>query len=474
MEKSAINKKLVIFGASGGGIKVAKTLKSFGIEFIGFLDNDSQKWGTQIEGKTVMSPEILLQDDYGIIIASTHQAEIEQQLEEMGQLENHILKDEIIIKEVLKLMTEIKKPDTKLIQPAEQKIIMDLSEGWMLGGIETWVSTVTRELKNIGAPVVIYSSDDGEKTNEDLLNCIQFYPIRYTAYRENVIMLAEQFLKQGFCTAIVNKYTQFYYAAILAKQISPETVNIVCVIHSDSIYHYHRQKLLAQYVDKIVCVSKRICKRMINEAGISEEKIYYKESPVYVGELKKRDYTIDSQYPIKLGYAGRVTKMVKRADYLCDLIARLEKKNVYYEFFIAGDGPYKNTMERYIKEHNLENKVYMLGKIDHSEISEFWKTKDVFISVSDSEGSSLSELEAMSFGAIPVETDVSGVEEFVKPGENGFVVDVGDIESLAEHIAFLEKNRHLLSEMGKKSYEVVRLKCNPKEYAEFIWKISCL
>ena len=41
--------KIVIFGASGGAVKVAKTLKNLGMDFLCFVDNDKNKWGTTVE-----------------------------------------------------------------------------------------------------------------------------------------------------------------------------------------------------------------------------------------------------------------------------------------------------------------------------------------------------------------------------------------------------------------------------------------
>lgn len=50
---------IVIFGASGGAVKVAKTLKNLKIDFRYFVDNDKNKWGKVVEGKVV--PCILCQ-----------------------------------------------------------------------------------------------------------------------------------------------------------------------------------------------------------------------------------------------------------------------------------------------------------------------------------------------------------------------------------------------------------------------------
>ncbi|HHU72703.1 MAG TPA: class I SAM-dependent methyltransferase, partial [Clostridiales bacterium] len=90
--------KLVIFGASIGGVKVANTLFNLNINFEFFVDNDEKKWGSIINGKNICSPRVLTEKVYNIIIASAYYEEIEKQLYEMGiKEENIIVKENLII-----------------------------------------------------------------------------------------------------------------------------------------------------------------------------------------------------------------------------------------------------------------------------------------------------------------------------------------------------------------------------------------
>ena len=78
------------------------------------------------------------------------------------------------------------------------------------------------------------------------------------------------------------------------------------------------------------------------------------------------------------------------------------------------------------------------------------------ISCSEHEGHSLSQCEAMSAGAIPIITDISGARDDVIDGENGFVVEIGALDEMVDKICFLYEHRELLPCMGKKAYSKIK------------------
>ena len=98
--------------------------------------------------------------------------------------------------------------------------------------------------------------------------------------------------------------------------------------------------------------------------------------------------------------------------------------NINFCFEIAGSGDQEEYIKQKIKEYHLEEKVIMAGVLDHTQISKFWHDKDIYLSCSDYEGHSISQCEAMACGVTPVVTNVSGVEDDIINGENGYVVEL--------------------------------------------------
>jgi len=465
---------IVIFGASSGGRKVAETFESFGIAYGCFLDNDAKKWGTEFHGKKICAPDILLKGDYGIIIASEHQEEIEKQLEKMGQLSHLILKEDVILPYIEEMLQDFKKQTgekTGLLSGKRKKILIDLAEGVQLGGIETWTYTVARELMELGIDTEIFAGRTDMQPPEDIRSCFCYFDMKYSNFKENVYTLAEEIVKRSPCAVIINRHTQILYAAYLAQRVAgKENLTILSVMHSDAIALYRRQQRIDGMTDMVCCVSDRIRKRLIQDFGISPQKIFYKESPVYISSVPEfeRDYTESEEKPVKVGYAARLTKFRKRADLFPELIQELEKRKINYHLSIAGDGEYREKIEKYIVLNHLESRVSVLGGMQHEEVMHFWKGQDIFVSFSDSEGSSISAIEAMSQGAVPIETDVSGVREFVQDGVNGYIVPLEGLSEIANCIKYLDKNRSRLRDMGMKSRQVIIDKCSPKEYGRYI------
>ena len=83
----------------------------------------------------------------------------------------------------------------------------------------------------------------------------------------------------------------------------------------------------------------------------------------------------------------------------------------------------------------------------------------IFVLPSEREGFSLSTLEAMAVGCVPIvskpiHNDVFGVSHFVKNGVNGLYYDLGNVNQLAMSIIYLLDNINELSRLSSKASEM--------------------
>src|SRR3990167_5836940 len=103
---------------------------------------------------------------------------------------------------------------------------------------------------------------------------------------------------------------------------------------------------------------------------------------------------------------------------------------------IVGDGSEKQKLINLCKINNIEN-VLFTGKIDFSEIHEFYQLADVFAypSISDTQAIVLSE--AMSFGLPLIGFSAPGPIDFINHAENGFIA-----HNETDFLAYLEKQFH--------------------------------
>lgn len=102
-----------------------------------------------------------------------------------------------------------------------------------------------------------------------------------------------------------------------------------------------------------------------------------------------------------VGYLGRLAPE-KNLDALCRGFLRAELENA--RLVIAGQGPSATSLQR---KFGGEPSITMLGHISsRTEVADIMRGLDVFVLPSLIEGLSLSLLEAMASGAVPVATDV--------------------------------------------------------------------
>lgn len=461
--------RIAIFGASGGAIKVAKTLKNLGIDYLYFVDNDKKKWGTMLEGKPVEPPERLCHENCHILIASDYQAEIEKQLCEMGLLENIIIKEELIMdyaKHHLKEFDFIKDIDVDIKK--QKELIFGLEEGLVLGGIESFTFMLAKEMKPSFEKVSIFTkhTDDSEPTG--LENNIRYFNFNYDNYWNCIKSLVKAIMEKSPCVVIDNWQNQILMAVSIIKQYFPDYVRCISIIHNDKVLLYRKAAFMQEYMDVIAGVSRKINSHLADGFGVVREKIRYKESPVDYDEGLIRNYTVDRNKPLQIGYAARVTKFQKRADLLIPLMIALNKREVNYHLNIAGDGNYFNKLKEGIEENGLSGCVTLHGSVPREKMPDYWKSQDVFLSVSDFEGASISMLEAMSYGTVPVVTTVSGTEEFIQDGKNGFLSKTNDVEMMADNIAILEEQREQLVEFGSKARKIIKDKSGKKDYVEYM------
>ncbi len=91
-------KRVILFGASGGGRRLYPLIASQ-YDVIAFTDNDNAKWGTQLFGKTVLSPdECFSRKDYDFIIITSVPGldSIYEQCVDMGIPEANIITSYVI------------------------------------------------------------------------------------------------------------------------------------------------------------------------------------------------------------------------------------------------------------------------------------------------------------------------------------------------------------------------------------------
>ncbi len=179
---------------------------------------------------------------------------------------------------------------------------------------------------------------------------------------------------------------------------------------------------------------------------------FQSERKKYLGKEKeiRKELGIDENDFVII-FTARFTSRKRPLD-LLNAIKRIDNKNITILF--VGDGLERKKMEEFVKENNIKAKF--IGFVNQSEISKYYSIVDLYTVISDYDPSPKAMNEAMNFELPAIVTDIVGTAyDLVNDSENGYIIKVGDIDTLAQKIDYLNKNREIAQQMGKKSLEIV-------------------
>jgi N-acetyl-alpha-D-glucosaminyl L-malate synthase BshA len=144
---------------------------------------------------------------------------------------------------------------------------------------------------------------------------------------------------------------------------------------------------------------------------------------------------------------------VKGIDYLIKAMYIIHNKSPFTNLLIVGDGPEKDKLQTLVHELSLQDCIHFAGKVPNEKIPEYMAQADIFALPSLSESFGIVNIEAMASGLPIVTTNVGGLPEIVKNGENGFVVEPKNPEVFAEKILLILKDNDLRKKFSEQNRE---------------------
>lgn len=108
--------------------------------------------------------------------------------------------------------------------------------------------------------------------------------------------------------------------------------------------------------------------------------------------------------------------------------------NYPHAVFICPGLQGKPTAEGWVPSGEIGQQVFLLPQLQQEELWGLMEQSDVFVSPSSHDGTPNSFLEALVCGCFPVVGDIESLREWIRPGENGLLVNPRDPDALAQSI----------------------------------------
>ena len=158
---------------------------------------------------------------------------------------------------------------------------------------------------------------------------------------------------------------------------------------------------------------------------------------------------------IVIGKVSRLFKLKGHDDLLAAAPAVLQRCP-RLKFLLIGDGAWRERLQLRAESLGLQKHFIFTGLVLPEEIPRYLGIMDILVHLSRREGLPRALPQALAAGRPVVAYDCDGANEVCLPGQTGFLVRPGDLDTLAERLVQLARDPALRERLGARGREFVR------------------
>lgn len=356
-----------------------------------------------------------------------------------------------------------------------------------IGGIPNYVFNLSRALGQQGLEVEVYTGDTVKRrTSEQIAENVRVIrlpmltlPLTSSSsdMAVNLRIIPSQLLALMKCNAdLIHAHDLFQlssHMAALASKISGKP--LVLTMHSrygfysftktlvflKRIHNYTLGRFTLKQAKKVIFVSHSAAKEFL-EMGIDASKVEVIYPAIDVEEFSEMSNSTgqgDNFYEKKLGFqnnrivlaTGRIEKR-KGFQYLIQAVRCMITREPRLKVVIVGpDAGYAGELKKLAASLDVDQYVVFTGVLSDLEVKLAMLGADIFVLPSEYDNFPEVALRAAFFGKPIVASNIGGIPEFIKDGQSGLLVEVGNIEHLAQSILLLLNNSELATKLGQQA-----------------------
>lgn len=288
-------------------------------------------------------------------------------------------------------------------------------------GVATSIQTLKNALEKNGHSVFIFTTTDphlGKGTIEP--NVFRVSSVPFVSFTDRRIAFRGLFqatkIAKEVKLDIVHTQTEFSMGMIgkyVAHSLGIPAIHTYHTMYEDYLHYvlnghllkpYHVKQFTKAYLhnmDGVVAPSERV-KETLTRYGVT---IPMRIIPTGVdltaiNENPRRDVRkelgIDSNEKVILTLSRVAAE--KKIDQILDVLPTVLEIEPNVKFVIAGDGPDVQPLKDQVARLSLEDYVIFAGSVEHSDVGNYYRMADLFVSASDTETQGLTYIEALAAG----------------------------------------------------------------------------
>ncbi|MCI1895286.1 glycosyltransferase family 4 protein [Lacticaseibacillus suilingensis] len=289
-----------------------------------------------------------------------------------------------------------------------------------VSGVATSIKTLKDDLERKGNSVYIFTTTDPHVPDDAVEpNVFRFTSVPFVSFTDRRVAVRGMFhayhVAKELNLDIVHTQTEFsmgYIGKFVARQLKVPTVHTYHTMYESYLHYimnghllrpYHVKQFMRAYLYHVTAV--------ITPSDRAEESLqrYGVKQPISViptgvdltqfkaaKNPKLREQLGLADVPVLLSLSRVAYE--KRIDKVIDAMPAIVEACPEVVLLVVGDGPAREDLEKQTRELQMQDHVRFIGEVDHSEVPDYYRAADIFVSASDSESQGLTYIEALAAG----------------------------------------------------------------------------
>ncbi|KAL1528334.1 hypothetical protein AB1Y20_009688 [Prymnesium parvum] len=298
-----------------------------------------------------------------------------------------------------------------------------------MGGVENHVHQLAQCLLRLGHKVIVLTHQYGARTGVRwLATGLKVYHVPFAAVYDRVLPPTGLLLLPLFRDILIRERITLVHSHAVCT-MALECVTLAATMGYRVVYTEHSNfgfsdsadihinklcRFVLSQADTVVTVSHTSKENVSLRCHLDPTNVFVIPNALDATQFRPDPDNISPKGCINVVVLTRLVWR-KGTHLLVQLIPEVCRRFPYAHFIIGGDGPNRTEIEEMVERHQLQERVELLGAVQHCDVPSVLTRGHIFLNTSLTEAFCIALLEAVSCGLQVVSTRVGGVPEILPP-----------------------------------------------------------